>query len=57
MDGNGTGKGTGLGLKDPNVLHGNVHTGLRQGQEPNSLSPIVVFHFCICPGSDPVQYK
>ena len=33
-------QGTGMELIGPNILHRNVHTGLRQGKEPR---PIVFY--------------
>ena len=43
--GQGQVQGTGLGLMGPNILYRNVHTGPRQGQEPNPFSPIVPVPF------------
>ena len=49
-------QGTELGAMAPNILHRNVHTSLRQGQEPG---PIVSYSAgpvpCTCPGPVPVH--
>ena len=45
LHGNGTGTGTGPGAMGPNVLYGNVHTGLRLGKEQDPLFSIVLVQY------------
>ena len=47
MHGNGTRTGTGKrpGAMGPNILYRNIHTGLRQGKEPESIVSIVLLKF------------